>query len=79
MIYRRSADSGPAREHLTRYLESAQDDEDAGDLARAHYELGILAVNASDAEAAREHLSKSLELDPEGEFADVARAALDQL
>lgn len=79
VIYRRSADSGPAREHLTRYLESAPDDEDAEDLARAHYELGMLAVNASDAAAAREHLSKSLELDPEGEFADVAQAALDQL
>jgi len=79
VIYRRSADSGPAKEHLTRYLESAPDDEDAEDLARAHYELGILAVNASDTNAAREHLSKSLELDPEGEFADVARAALDQL
>ena len=79
VIYRRSADSGPARVHLTRYLESAADDEDAEDLARAHYELGILAVNASDTDAARDHLSKSLELDPEGEFADVARAALDQL
>ena len=79
VIYRRSADSGPAREHLTRYLESAPDDEDAENLARAHYELGILAVNASDTDAAREHLSRSLELDPEGEYADVARAALDQL
>lgn len=79
VIYRRSADSGPAREHLTKYLESAPDDEDAEDLARAHYELGILAVNASDTDAAREHLSKSLELDPEGEFADVARAALEGL
>ena len=79
VAYRRSADSGPAREHLTRYLESAPDDEDVENLARAHYELGILAVNSSDAAAAREHLSKSLELDPEGEFADVARAALDQL
>lgn len=79
VIYRRSADSGPARVHLTKYLESAPDEEDAEDLARAHYELGMLAVNASDAGAAREHLSKSLELDPEGEFADVAQAALDQL
>ena len=79
VIYRRSADSGPAREHLTRYLEAAPDDEDADNLARAHYELGMLAVNASDAGAAREHLSKSLEMAPEGEFADVARAALDQL
>lgn len=79
VAYRRSADSGPATEHLTRYLESAPDDEDVENLARAHYELGILAVNASDAAAAREHLSKSLELDPEGEFVDVARAALDQL
>lgn len=79
VIYRRSADSGPAREHLTKYLESAPDDEDAEDLARAHYELGMLAVNASDANAAREHLSKSLELDPEGEFGDVARAALEGL
>ncbi|MDE2690360.1 MAG: tetratricopeptide repeat protein [Acidobacteriota bacterium] len=79
VIYRRSADSGPAREHLTRYLESAPDDEDAEDLARAHYELGILAVNASDANAAREHLSTSLEMAPEGEFADVARAALEGL
>ncbi len=79
VIYRRSADSGPAREHLTKYLESAPDDEDAEDLARAHYELGILAVNASDTDAAREHLSKSLELDSDGEFADVAQAALDQL
>lgn len=79
VIYRRSADSGPAREHLTKYLESAPDDEDAEDLARAHYELGILAVNASNTDAAREHLSKSLELDPEGEFADVARAALEGL
>ncbi len=79
VIYRRSADSGPARVHLTKYLESAPDDEDAEDLARAHYELGILAVNASNTDAAREHLSKSLELDPEGEFADVARAALEGL
>ncbi len=79
VIYRRSADSGPAREHLTKYLESAPDDEDAEDLARAHYELGMLAVNASDANAAREHLGKSLEMAPEGEFADVARAALEGL
>lgn len=79
VIYRRSADSGPAKEHLTKYLASAPENEDIKDLARAHYELGILAVNASDTGAAREHLSKSLELDPEGEFADVARAALDQL
>lgn len=79
VIYRRSADSVPAKDHLTRYLESAPDDEDVEDLARAHYELGILAVNASDTGAAREHLSKSLEMAPEGEFAEVARAALDQL
>lgn len=79
VIYRRSADSGPAKEHLTKYLASAPENEDIKDLARAHYELGILAVNASDAATAREHLSKSLELDPEGEFADVARAAVDQL
>ncbi len=79
VIYRRSADSGPAREHLTKYLASAPDDEDIKDLARAHYELGILAVNASDAATAREHLTKSLEMAPEGEYADVARAALDQL
>ncbi len=97
VIYRRSADSGPAREHLTRYLEMAAEAEDLlavspdnvgtatnirrklEDLARAHYELGMLAVNASDATAAREHLNKSLEMAPEGEFADVARAALDQL
>ena len=79
VIYRRSADSVPAKEHLTRYLASAPDDEDVEDLARAHYELGILAVNASDTAAAREHLSKSLEMAPAGEYADVARAALDQL
>ena len=79
VIYRRSADSGPAKVHLTTYLESAPDGEDVEDLARAHYELGMLAVNASDAAAAREHLGKSLEMAPEGEYADVARAALDQL
>ncbi len=78
VIHRRSADSALARKHLTRYLESAPDDEDVENLATAHYELGMLAVNAGDAGSAREHLSKSLEMAPEGEFADVARAALDQ-
>ena len=79
VIYRRSADSDLAREHLTRYLTSAPDGEDVEDLARAHYELGILAVNGNDADAAREHLGKSLEMAPEGDFADVAKAALEQL
>ncbi len=77
VIYRRSADSGPAREHLTKYLETAPEDETGR--SRAHYELGMLAINASDADAAREHLNKFLEMAPEDENADVARAALDQL
>ena len=79
VIYRRSADSGPAKVHLTRFLESAADDEDVEDLAKAHYELGMLAVNANDTDAAREHLSKALEMAPEADFADVAQAALDPL
>ena len=77
VIYRRSADSGPAREHLTRYLETAAEDET--DRSRAHYELGMLEVNAGNASAAREHLNKFLEMAPNDENADVARAALDQL
>ncbi len=77
VIYRRSADSALAREHLTRYLETAPEDEDGR--PRAHYELGMLAVNASDADAAREHLNKFLEAAPDDENADLARAALDDL
>ncbi len=77
VIYRRSADSGPARKHLTKYLETAAEDED--DRARAHYELGMLSVNASDANAAREHLNRFLEMAPNDENAEVARAALEQL
>lgn len=77
VIYRRSADSALAKEHLTKYLETAPEDE--ADRSRAHYELGLLAVNASDADAAREHLTKFLEMAPNDENADVARAALDQL
>ena len=77
VIYRRSADSALAREHLARYLETAPDDEDGR--PRAHYELGMLAVNASDADAAREHLNKFLEAAPDDENADLARAALDDL
>ena len=79
VIYRRSADSGPAKTHLTRYLETAPEDEDTKDLARAHYELGMLAVNSSDTAAAREHLNKFLEMAPEDENAELARAALDSL
>ncbi len=77
VIYRRSADSGPAREHLTKYLETAAEDET--DRSRAHYELGMLEVNAGNADAAREHLNKFLEMAPNDENADVARAALEQL
>ena len=39
----------------------------------------MLAVNANDTDAAREHLSKALEMAPEADFADVAQAALDPL
>ncbi len=77
VIFRRSADSALAKEHLTKYLETAPADED--DRPRAHYELGMLGVNASDADAAREHLNKFLEMAPNDENADVARAALEQL
>ena len=77
VAYRRSADGALARQHLTRYLETAPADEK--DRPKAHYELGMLAVNTNDAEAAREHLNKFLETAPGDENADVARAALDQL
>ena len=77
VVYRRSADSGPAREHLTKYLETAAEDE--SDRSRAHYELGMLEVNAGNADAAREHLNKFLEMAPNDENADVAQAALEQL
>ena len=77
VIYRRSADSGPAKQHLTKYLETVPEDET--DRATAHYELGMLEVNLGDTNAAREHLNKFLEMAPEDENADVARAALDQL
>ena len=77
VIYRRSADSGPAREHLNKYLETVPEDE--SDRSRAHYELGMLEVNAGNPDAAREHLNKFLEMAPEDENADVARAALEQL
>ena len=77
VIYRRSADSALAKEHLTKYLATAPEDEDGR--PRAHYELGMLAVNASDADGAREHLNKFLEMAPNDDNADVARAALEQL
>lgn len=77
VIHRRSADSALAREHLTRYLETAPEDED--DRPRAHYELGMLAVNANDSALAREHLTRFLEAAPDDERADLARAALEQL
>ena len=78
VVYRRSADSALAKEHLTRYLSSASENENPADVARAHYELGMLAVNASDEDGASEHLTKYLEMAPDGEFADVARSALGQ-
>ncbi len=77
VIYRRSADGSLARQHLTRYLETA--DADAKGLPQAHYELGMLAINTGDKDAAREHLGKFLELAPDDEDADVARTALEQL
>ncbi len=77
VIFRRSADSALAKDHLTKYLERAPADEDGR--PRAHYELGMLGVNASDADAAREHLNRFLELAPNDKNADVARAALEQL
>ncbi len=77
VIYRRSADSALAKQHLTKYLETAPADEEGR--PRAHYELGMLAVNTRDTAAAREHLNKFLEMAPNDENADVARAALEQL
>ncbi len=77
VIYRRSADSALAKQHLTKYLETVPEDET--DRATAHYELGMLEVNLGDTNAAREHLNKFLEMAPEDENADVARAALEQM
>ncbi|HEX7190918.1 MAG TPA: tetratricopeptide repeat protein, partial [Thermoanaerobaculia bacterium] len=44
--------------------------------ARAYYHLGIIAMQKGDNAAAKANFQKYLELDPQGEDADVAREAL---
>ncbi len=77
-VYRRSADSQLATEHLTRYFEMAPEDDK--NRASAHYQLGILAMNTGDAATAREHLTKYLDMAPaDDDDREVAEAALGDL
>lgn len=46
------------------------------DYALAHYQLGLVSFNLKDNAAAKEHLMKYLELDPNGSEADTAKELL---
>ncbi|HUO83684.1 MAG TPA: tetratricopeptide repeat protein, partial [Thermoanaerobaculia bacterium] len=47
--------------------------------ARAHYELGSLYARTGRNTETKKHLARYLELDPNGEFADVAKGLLEYL